>query len=348
MLLLGDLPLALSAVGGLAAVASSHPKGHQGEGLMSVLSGIAGSLAWSVVPRLVASLLLSRFYSLFPTVKRADSHQRVAYTLVVSAYVLYSVLSCWLKLTPNYYAALSLQPRPSLDRATVDRHWRRFGAQLHPDRNGDSSQFALLKRAHAVLGDDHLRLLYDRFGVSAEEGDAKSQSILLTALFSVALHYAIAAGMIFVSRLFSSSADGLASLRYLVIVGACCGHLIAVGAEEAGFLCWVFPRQTLHERLLVFREFFVAVSFAVGHVGPLWFPSPLEESIENTKRAISLTEEILVESARQLRHDLEDACKDERLVQTLRKELSESAAAMALFTHGSGEPETSSEDKQPN
>jgi len=140
-------------------------------------------VGWSFLPSLLSAGLLNIVYNIFPRYRpktrlKADIHARLARTIVVAAYLIYTLFSTYLSLaaTPNYYQIIGLDFSDCLlstpdewDR-TLKSQWRKIARVFHPDKMGHAvdpeleQRFVAMRAAYETLADPIQKVAYDRFG----------------------------------------------------------------------------------------------------------------------------------------------------------------------------------------
>ncbi|KAL2889804.1 Chaperone protein DnaJ [Ceratocystis lukuohia] len=153
---------------------------------MSSSSGALSILGWWFLPSMVSGWIQSLWYTLTiragsphpaPGSPRHTLHRRIIQALVISTYLLYTILEADYEIsrTGNFYTALGVTPTAS-DREIKSR-FRRLAAIHHPDKSsvgptdgpGSADFFIMLKTAVDTLTDPAKRFAYDRFGAGVHE-----------------------------------------------------------------------------------------------------------------------------------------------------------------------------------
>ncbi|KKA29713.1 hypothetical protein TD95_005289 [Thielaviopsis punctulata] len=148
-------------------------------------SGALSILGWCFLPSMVSGWVQSFWYSI--TIRAGDprpppgspryvKHQRIIQALVISVYLVYTVVEADYEISRagNFYSALGVTPDAS-DREIKSR-FRRLAAIHHPDKSTASAEtstsadfFIMLKTAADTLADPAKRFAYDRFGPGVHE-----------------------------------------------------------------------------------------------------------------------------------------------------------------------------------
>lgn len=218
--------------------------GGGGGGSGGLSANATSILCWTFLPQFLTNALVSTFYRLSPSSRptippnanpqhlasaqaRSQLHHRRARVLLVTAYLLYSVLSVYyaqsVGLEQNYYSLLGL-PREALENdpsGVVKSHWRRLARRFHPDKVGKAGEpfFLRLRTGVEVLESDSKRWAYERFGPEANEWGAKlvtQREFLATGAARALVWWAFAFGSIFAFSFLRKSERQYNFVRFIV------------------------------------------------------------------------------------------------------------------------------------
>lgn len=159
------------------AVWRTCPSTGQPDAIMAqsgVLSSVAPTLSWMVLPPLMTQALLRGLYSLQiltppSTPAQSQMYKQRAQAAVIVGYLVYIVYAAFLHGPTNYYELLQVGLED--DTETIRRSFRRLARIHHPDKVGATVQneaiFLDLRRAHDALVEPVRRTMYDHFGTAA-------------------------------------------------------------------------------------------------------------------------------------------------------------------------------------
>ncbi|GAA5849975.1 hypothetical protein JCM8547_000970 [Rhodosporidiobolus lusitaniae] len=271
-----------------------------GGGLSSHLTSI---LCWTFIPSLLTNLVISTFYRLLPSYRpvvppnasptqlasenaRAQSHYRRARVALLSAYLVYSVLSVYWsqggRSGANYYALLGL-PRDVVETeggAAVKKHWKKLARVYHPDKVGKGGEalFVELKKGVDALQDDGKRWAYERFGPGVTSwGGGKlvtNREFLKTGAIHSTIFWGSAILSIFVFAFFRKSERRYNFWRYLSL--ALCMSLefhFLLRPFPSPTFSLLFPSRLTFEHISLLRQIFISSSLAMSQITPLLFPT---------------------------------------------------------------------------
>jgi hypothetical protein len=90
--------------------------------------------------------------------------QRISFSVIILAYLLYTSVQAYLQAPPNFYELLGVLP--NADEGTLKTAFRNFARVNHPDRVGASGEsiFIAARDAFDTLKSSTRRFAYDRFG----------------------------------------------------------------------------------------------------------------------------------------------------------------------------------------
>ncbi|KAF3809393.1 Chaperone protein DnaJ [Colletotrichum sp. SAR11_59] len=142
------------------------------------MSNALSLIGWAFLPNLATSWVQSIYYGLAiragdpkpqPGSAKYAIHRRRIYILVVSAYLLYTLIEAdhTLRRQGTFYTDLDVAASAPV--RIIKSRFRRLAAVYHPDKQtGDSSaaaaRFMHLKTASETLSDPNRRFAYERFG----------------------------------------------------------------------------------------------------------------------------------------------------------------------------------------
>ncbi|RKP39557.1 DnaJ domain-containing protein, partial [Dimargaris cristalligena] len=130
-------------------------------------------LGWAILPNFLISFLQKQYYSFRPADQpppgsaRYRTHNRRFYTLVVVAYLVYSIGQALYRIPPNHYQLLQVDPS-NFTPKELRTNFRRLSLQHHPDKSasGDETMMIRLRQAYEALNDPAKRLGYEVMGSS--------------------------------------------------------------------------------------------------------------------------------------------------------------------------------------
>ncbi|KAI8152706.1 Chaperone protein DnaJ [Colletotrichum sp. SAR 10_65] len=174
------------------------------------MSNALSLIGWAFLPNLATSWVQSIYYGLAiragdpkpqPGSAKYAIHRRRIYILVVSAYLLYTLIEAdhTLRRQGTFYTDLDVAASAPV--RIIKSRFRRLAAVYHPDKQtGDSSaaaaRFMHLKTASETLSDPNRRFAYERFGpvVGNWQNCKTVYDFVSTGVFSGTIpHYGIAA-----------------------------------------------------------------------------------------------------------------------------------------------------------
>ncbi|UZJ54837.1 hypothetical protein CBS101457_004157 [Exobasidium rhododendri] len=136
-----------------------------------LVSSFGPFVSWMFLPGFATTLVLRFFYSnrilTQPTTPaQADLHKKRIRTLVILAYLTYTIYASIYRRPINFYELLGVRPDSEID--TIRKSFRKLARIYHPDKIGGGLQnerfFIELRRAHDCLVEPVKRMAYDRFG----------------------------------------------------------------------------------------------------------------------------------------------------------------------------------------
>ncbi|KAH6899906.1 hypothetical protein B0T10DRAFT_600244 [Thelonectria olida] len=259
------------------------------------MSGYLSMIGWAFLPGIATSWLQTIYYGITiragdpkpaPGSARFNSHRRIIHILVISLYLLYTIIEADYEQRhhPSYYDDLGVGFNAS-DREIKSR-FRRLAAMHHPDKAGadapDSAAFFMhLKQASDTLQDVAKRFAYERFGpdVTRWQKCVTIKDYVSRGVISGILpHYGVAAASIYILGLFGYMEFGK-YYRWLILITLCTFELHTVTRPD--FPPWVtvvnsiLTRLTSHPAYLPFqiislaRKFTITIYIALAQIGPL-------------------------------------------------------------------------------
>ncbi|GAA6001652.1 hypothetical protein JCM10207_002249 [Rhodosporidiobolus poonsookiae] len=276
-----------------------------GGGLSSHLTSV---LCWTFLPSLLSNLLLNLFYRLSPSSRpsvppratvaqlstataRAQAHHRRARVLLLTGYLVYSVLSVYRAQASgpaaNFYTLLGL-PRAVVEAdgaGAVKKHWKRLARVYHPDKVGKAGEalFVALKAGVDVLSDETRRWAYERFGPGVVAwGGGKlvtRREFLKTGVVHALVFWGSALVSIFAFTFFRKSERRYNFWRYLALFLSFSLELhFLLRPTPSPTFSLLFPRRLTFEHVALLRQIFISTSMAMSQLAPLLFPSPPSSS----------------------------------------------------------------------
>lgn len=246
-----------------------------------------------------------------PGSPRFNSHRRVIHMLVISLYLLYTLIEADIEQRnfPSYYDDLGVAfDAPDRD---IKSRFRRLAALHHPDKAGaggasgapDAATFFMhLKQASDTLQDAAKRFAYERFGpdvVRWQKCVTVKDYVSRGVISGILPHYGVAAASVYILGLFGYMEFGK-YYRWLVLVTLCTFELHTVTRPD--FPPWVavvnavLTRFTSHPAYLPFqiislaRKFAITIYIALAQIGPL-----LAVQVGGDQKAAAVNEEKAVE-----------------------------------------------------
>ncbi|GAA6047854.1 hypothetical protein JCM3770_004675 [Rhodotorula araucariae] len=285
-------------------------------GTLGLSSNLTSILCWTFLPSFLANTLLTVFYRLSPSARpsvppraspadlaganaAAQAHHRRARILLVTAYLVYSVLSVYFSQSrgaeQNYYALLGLA-RDVVEREgapAVKSHWRRLARVYHPDKVGKDGEafFVLLRRGVEVLENDGRRWAYERFGPGVTDWGklVTPREFLVKGAVNAAVWWAFAGGSIAVFSFFRKSERRNNFWRYLSLF-LCVSlefHLLLRSTPSPTFSL-LFPARLPFEHTALLRQLFISASMAMSQLAPLLSPPRVGPSTTDDAVAAAL------------------------------------------------------------
>ncbi|KAI5480069.1 protein of heat shock protein DnaJ family [Pseudohyphozyma bogoriensis] len=257
-------------------------------------------LLWTFLPSVLSNTLLSAFYNFSPSSRptlppnappqqvahenrRAQAHHRVARVVLITGYLIYTLLSTYFSQSysdPSFYALLGL-PRWVVEAEgapAVKSHWRKLARVYHPDKVGKQGEalFVELRKAVECLEDDTKRWAYDRFGPTVLEwGTMKTQrEYVVRGAQATLAFYIFAAGSIMLLSLFRKEEKANRFWRYFTLATTLAAEFsLVLSSAPSPLLSLIIPNRLTFEHVQVLRQLFISSSMAFSQLVPLLFPN---------------------------------------------------------------------------
>lgn len=192
----------------------------------------------------------------------------------------------------NFYEFVNLQR--SFDEATLRREFRRAALKYHPDHGGDTDEMTKLNNVRAVLEDDKLTRIYDRFGDSVDVIDLLENNFAekVPAYYFSIKSYDIGAWyliLVFALLMFCGRNHyGKLKKLYLITISVAGGfEYCALGDIGGRWHALICPQtMTLFEFFVLYRCFIIIFSSSLKMVYDLFNPS-MEDSLKERLVAYS-------------------------------------------------------------
>lgn len=293
------------------------------------MSALLSLIGWSFLPELVSSWVQAIYYGI--TIRAGDPkpqpgspqharHRRRIHTLVITAYLLYTVYEADhdLRRLSSYHADLGV-PVTATDREIKSR-FRRLAALHHPDKAGSgqgAAYFIHLKLASDTLQDAAKRFAYERFGDATASCDRCAtirDHVARGVLRTILPHYGVAAAVVYVLGLFGYMEFGK-FYRWLILMTLCLFEVHTVTRPAfpplLTFVNGVVTTVTSRPPYLPFqliallRKLTLTVYIALSQIGPLLVPDSKtrKPAAEDNEKAVRERLVVLEAVSRQLDAD---------------------------------------------
>lgn len=248
-------------------------------------------VGWTFLPDFGARLLLRTFRQLqaspppFLGIKPRQPpplnspgyalQQRISFSIIIFAYLLYTAIQAYLQAPPNFYELLGVLP--NVDEGTLKTAFRNFARFNHPDRVGPSGEarFIAARDAFDTLKSSTRRFAYDRFGpdVIGWAADCTTTTDYLErGLMASCGFYIVSAVAMVLYAIFGQSGFG-AFWRYNLFFTLVSLELLLILSPQYNVLASLFPTRVAYQHIRFLHQVFISLSIAITRIGPAVLPS---------------------------------------------------------------------------
>ncbi|KAL5037665.1 hypothetical protein RTP6_005064 [Batrachochytrium dendrobatidis] len=256
---------------------------------------------WSFVPSFVTKNTLMAYHYVAcrkntpqqhdPRYKR---HYNRAYAIIVTAYLVFTIMQAERNLPANFYNLLNVGIGPYFDQRKLRASYKALSLQYHPDKSGNhnlENVYIMIRQGYDTLKNPLLRQAYDKLGMEAFQCSycKTERDFLHEAIRNWMTFYAVTAGV----STFFSAIGRMDFGRYWRFSG-----LLAIAAIEAAWLFsstdvfpYILPWRTVSQKIQLLRQFFITVSIAISQIGPILFPvdkRPIRQVILDLEQKIDM------------------------------------------------------------
>lgn len=259
------------------------------------MSAILAFAGWTVIPNYASNFIhngLIRVLPLSPpgTAKYARD-RRIIYVLVVSSYLLYSLIQAYRDLDPNYFEMLGVPI--DVEEKKLRTYFRKLSAIHHPDKGGDEETFRSLRLAYDTLSER--RFAYERFGpqvINWERTKTRLEDMMYGFQASVPF-YVSSFLFIFVLGWFQGATYGAhwRALSFLTL--ACINFVIATGPESLPVFQYILPGKVQFEQIKFLQSVSITILIAISQVGPALFPPDLDPNSQESMMELAALAKLL-------------------------------------------------------
>ncbi|KIY65593.1 hypothetical protein CYLTODRAFT_492196 [Cylindrobasidium torrendii FP15055 ss-10] len=263
-------------------------------------------LGWFFLPNLATrhslKLLYKSGFLAPPTNQPTQSlHHRLAYSTVVGAYLIFTLVWSAAHIDNNFYEILGVGR--DTDDDGLKAAFRQFARRNHPDKVGPQGMelFLAVRNSFEALKSPLTRWAYDRFGEDAMrwEGLSTRSEYLHRGLMQSSGFHIVS----FLILLVMSAVGGrnpVSFWRYIMFFSALILELAFVispaAVPELVAFAKLFPSRVTFQHIRLLHNIFFSASIGISRIGPALFPTDEKDDVLMQAQAASVMVSALMQS----------------------------------------------------
>lgn len=270
------------------------------------MSEILAFAGWAIIPNFASGFIHNSLLKVLPLSRPGTAKhvrdRRIIYVLVVSSYLLYTLLEAYTELQPSYFELLGVPI--DVSEKTLRTHFRRLSAVHHPDKGGHEEIFRTLRVAYDTLSEK--RFAYERFGPEVSSWNVKSPLDVMIHGFQASLPFYVSSFLfIFVLGWFQGATYGTywRALSFLFL--ACVNFIIATAPQKLTIFKYILPGKVQFQQIQLIQSVSTMILIAISQVGPVLFPAdpdPLSHDVLVETAALAKLVNVEASQALQITH----------------------------------------------